>query len=108
MHPIEGHVDDFGKDIHFLRAITREFAEMTELSSTTDDAAFHEIPGAGQDGVSPASNGASEHHRPEAQSSDEDPVPIPETQETSLSCTVAAYLRVGAIFSFFVACLLGM
>jgi hypothetical protein len=108
MHPTEGYVDDFGKDIDSLRAITREFAEMTELSSTTDDAAFHEIPRAEQDGVSSASNGASEHHRPEAQSSDEDPVLIPETQKSSLSCTVAAYLRVGAIFSFFVACLLGM
>jgi len=108
MHPIEGDVDDFGKDINFFRAVTSKFAEMTESSSTTDDAAFHEIPMAEQDSISPASNRTSEHYRPEAQSSDEDPVPIPETQKTSLSCTVAAYLRVGAIFSFFLACLLGM
>ena len=108
MHPLEGDFDDFGKDINFLRAFSREFAEMTESSSTTDDADFYEIPWAEQDGVSPASIGASAHHPPEAQSSDEDPVPIPETQKTSLSCTVAAYLRVGAIFSFFLACLLGM
>jgi hypothetical protein len=108
VHPIEGDVDDFGKDINFFRAVTSKFAEMTESSSTTDDAAFHEIPVAEQDSISPASNGTSEHYRPEAQSSDEDPVPIPETQKTSLSCTVAAYLRVGAIFSFFLACLLGM
>jgi hypothetical protein len=105
MHPIEEDVDDFGKDINFLRAFTREFAEMTESSSTADSA---EIPGAEQDGDGPVSNGASEYHRPEAQRSDEDPVPIPETQKTSLSCTIAAYLRVGAIFCFFIACLLGM
>lgn len=105
MHPIEEDVDDFGKDINFLRAFTREFAEMTESSSTADSA---EIPGAEQDGDGPVSNGASEYHRPEAQRSDEDPVPIPETQKTSLSCTIAAYLRVGAIFCFFIVCLLGM
>jgi hypothetical protein len=107
MHPTEGDIDDFGKDINFLRAFTREFAEMTNSSSTADSAVFHEIPGAEQDSDSPVSNGASEHHRPEAQLSDEDPVPIPETQKTSLSCTIAAYLRFGAIFCFFIACLLG-
>jgi hypothetical protein len=108
MHPTEGDIDDFGKDLNFLRAFTREFAEMTNSSSTADSAVFHEIPGAEQDSDSPVSNGASEHHRPEAQCSNEDPVPIPETQKTSLSCTIAAYLRVGAIFCFFIACLLGM
>jgi hypothetical protein len=107
MHPIEGDVDDFGKDINFLRAFTREFAEITNSSSTADSVVFHEIPGAEQGSDSPVSNGASEHHRPEAQRSDDDPVPIPETQKTSLSCTIAAYLRVGAIFCFFIACLLG-
>lgn len=107
MHPIEGYVDDFGKDINFLRAVTREFAEMAEFSPTSHNAAFDEMPGAEQDGDSPVSNGAGEHHQPEDQSPDDDPVPIPETQKTSLSCTVAAYLRVGAIFCFFVACLLG-
>ncbi|KAH8776026.1 hypothetical protein F5882DRAFT_408657 [Hyaloscypha sp. PMI_1271] len=105
IHPIEGNVDDFGKDINFLRAFTSEFAEMTNSSSTTDSAVFDEIPGDEQDGDSP-SNGASEHHRPEAQRSDEDPVPIPETQKTSLSCTIAAFLRIGAIFCFFITCLL--
>jgi hypothetical protein len=107
MHPIEGDADDFGKDINFLRAFTREFAETTNSSSTADSAVFHEIPGAEQDSDSSVSNGASEHHRPEAQLSDEDPVLIPETQKTSLSCTIAAYLRLGAIFCFFIACLLG-
>jgi hypothetical protein len=105
MHPIEGDVDDFGKDLNFLRAFTREFAETTNPS---DSAVFHEMPGAEQESDSSVSNAASEHHRPEAQRSDEDPVPIPETQKTSLSCTIAAYLRVGAIFCFFIACLLGM
>ena len=104
MHPIEGDADDFGKDLDFLRAFTREFAETTNPS---DSAVFHEIPGAEQDSDSSVSNAASEHHRPEAQRSDEDPAPTPETQKTSLSCTIAAYLRVGTIFCFFIACLLG-
>jgi hypothetical protein len=108
MHPIDGDIDDFGKDINFLRAFTREFAKTTEVSSTTDDAVFHEKSTVEQDGVSPASSGASEHHQPETLSSKKDPVPIPETQKKDISCTVAVYLRIGAIFVFFVGCLLGM
>ncbi|KAL5313476.1 hypothetical protein ACEPPN_019209 [Leptodophora sp. 'Broadleaf-Isolate-01'] len=107
MQPLNGQVEDFGNDMDFFRAFARQFAEIAQSPPATHNTAVYETTGTDQNGTNPASDGASELPEPEAQTSDKGPVPAPELQEESRSCTVAAYLRLGAIFCFFMAGLLG-
>ena len=108
MQSPDGYIGDFGTDMNFLRAFAREFVEIAESPPATDNTAVYEMSGTEQDGNNPASYGPSDLQQPEAQTIDKDPVPVSDLQKESSSCTVAAYLRVGAIFCFFIAGLLGM
>ena len=94
--------------MNFLHAFTREFVEMTEMPATAGNASFHEKSGNEQDDISPGPNVASDHNQPETPNPDESSLPTIEPPERPSSCTVATYLRLGAIFAIFIPCLLGM
>jgi hypothetical protein len=108
MLPPDGYMEDFGKDLNFLGGFAREFVKIAKSPLATDNTAVYEMPETEQGRNTPVSSGANASQQPESQKTNKDPDPVPEAQKESLSYTVAAYLRVGAIFCFLIAGLLGM
>lgn len=113
---------DFGRDKAFLHAFTKEFVGVMELSSISQSSTPHEKSADNEDRMSLDSEGeANDQPRlnPSSATSSKakDPhldetngLPIVPTLVLQQTTTVsgATILRLGAIFAFFIACLLGV
>ncbi|KAH8588801.1 hypothetical protein B0O99DRAFT_677145 [Bisporella sp. PMI_857] len=116
MSNIPEDLGDFGNDINFLRSFAREFTEMSNMAMPADDPPICDNSVTEQKIIQPNSKGTDTNRLSEPPSlaplkdpdigcSAKTSIP-PIAGRKSTQYTIAAYLRMGAIFAFFIACFL--